>query len=306
MRFFAPIAALWQARRSVSPVFVVAAVLALVLGLLPVASQWMGGRQTWILSTRTMGATFTFQGMANAWPLTGVTLCEPLTTPLRVAPAETAGQRCDGRRYAQSQHDHRLFEWPDASAVELRAVPDGIEILFLSDAGGVGKGSLVHVPTGAFAGLGALGFTGSVEIGTLMSTGAKAFLLDGHYAVREVGAIANWRGWRSNTVKEGELTRGDVVSVVERSEPGRKSNGFGHISLAGGDDVTLEVVFLSSGQWGKLKIATFGQDHPTYIAPNWLERVLASPILIFVIFVSSLLGGFVQIFDALFRKSAER
>lgn len=285
--------------RSFWPVLVFGVLPAVVLLSIPTVDSLFGKGQTWVLSTKTRGASIEFKGQNNAWPLDGATLCTPRSKPLRQSLESKGSDNCDLRRYIETQPERLLVKWSEGSAIKLRATRDRLEIMISSPTDQLSAGSLILLPNERLTQFGALSFTGTAEIGSLMSTGANAYLLEGSFAVREIGLLSKIIRRRTVVVKQGELSRGDVVTVVSGSKPETMVNGFGHITFAEKDSEALNIVFLSSSQSAALKISALGQDRPALLEPDWLERAIANPFLVVIALFGSLVGNFVPIFESL-------
>jgi hypothetical protein len=262
--------------------------------MLPALDRPFGGGQTWVLSTETYGATITFRGLNNQWALGNATICKARATPLRTAPDGAASDLCDPRRFHPAELGDVILDWPDQAMIELRQAGQRMELRLLSDTPDLPRSSLVFFASDTPDRQGALGFAGTLEIGNLMSTGARNYLVEGTYMVREMGFLASLFARRTNVVKTGVFTRGDVVSIVG-SDSHDPATGFGHITQGATPQDPLHVVFLSSGRSGAVQINALGQDKPAFLKPDWLERALASPFLIMIAFFVSLVGGFGQV-----------
>lgn len=292
--------------RSFWPVLVFGVLPAVALLSIPAVDSLFGKGQTWVLSTKTRGASIEFKGQNNVWPLHGATLCTPRLKPLRQPQDSKGSDNCDSRRYIATQPERLLVKWSEGSAIKLRATRDRLEILVSSPTDQFAARSLILVPDEHLRQLGALSFTGTAEIGSLMSTGANAYLLEGSFAVREIGLLSKIIRRRTVVVKQGELSRGDVVTVVSGSEPETMVNGFGHITFAERDSEALNIVFLSSSQSAALRINALGQDRPALLEPDWLERAIANPFLVIIALFGSLIGNFAPLFESLRNRQKKR
>jgi hypothetical protein len=294
-------------RRFMLPLPAVLGVIAAIVVLaFPALDRPFGSGQTWVLSATTHGARLQFSGNGNAWPLHDVTICEARPVPLRRAPDGIDQDICNAKRFVQRAEDHFFLTWPDKSEIELRFVDDRFEILLPEGGVGLRPGSLISVSGATFAKLGALSFAGAAELGSAMSTGARGFLIQGTYSVREIGVISRLTRRRTDVVKEGELIQGDTVAIVKRSASDQLVTGFGHLTIsANSGQKAMDMVFHSSTGASMLRVLSFGQEDPTLIEPDWLERVIANPFQIVIAFFVSLTAGFIQLFDSL-RKRAPR
>lgn len=276
---------------------VLGVLLATLILAIPALAPILGGGQTWVLSAHTYGVRITFQGHNNVWPLSNAVVCLPRERPLRRLEATDgkADGLCDERRFEQVRSNQELFDWTSGTTIVLRKSEKRSEILVQSGSSRYQTGTLIIVSDAEFERLGTMSFAGAVEIGNLMSTGAKDYLLSGNFHVRELGVF----GHRTNVVKQGEFAKGDVVSVVSKSATRELVDGFGHITLSADKERGLVIVFISANESAALRINALGQDRPAILEPYWLERALTNSFLVVLALFATLVGSFVQLFESL-------
>lgn len=272
----------------------------LLLGLLIIAgtgaSKW-----TYHVAASTWGGTITFRGEGNDWLISRGTRCAARAVPdLRAAdPADD--RPCPPARFEAPQEIvSEVIEWREGTRIHFRrAPPDGRLVIRALDGGTAGfpADSQLVIPADVWQGHGALVFTGSVRIGGDMGTGAQDYLIGGQWEARQIGFLTSLVRDITEVVQKGELTRGASVQVVVGAEP---VISYGHITPAGIGDPGLEVVALSERGRLSLQVAYFGLARPILFRPDWMDRILSSPVLIALTVLLTLILMVTELLVAIF------
>ena len=267
----------WDTRRAATFAFAVASVLIAILYLWP-------GARTFSIFAETHGLTITFDGtVASAWRFPKMSMCRRLPSPLPPAARQSLASRCDPRLF----EEHEFVEpveilWPAGTTVELFRGEAGsdLEVRILSyrepPTQGeltIGKGSLLFVPSNAWARSGTIIYSGEVVLGAAASPGERGILLSGAYEVRHRPFLQN----DSVLLRSGTLFAGDRVDMVTADdEPARNVYGF----VAPRDDEPgLRATILTPASFALLRIDRLGAE-PARIGPSWIDRAVTDPVLV--------------------------
>ncbi|MEN9060858.1 hypothetical protein [Ponticoccus litoralis] len=251
----------------------------LILSILA-ALLWLnqGVSRTYILSAQTLGADITFDGR-NSWFLGAATLCTPRQTALRRSPDPATAAQCDGRIYEESEETSLTLEWQGGNQISLRHDGSRVLLVIREAQGQYPKGTILVLPATSLAGLGAMTFAGTMQIGEAMAPGARGLLLEGDYTVRESNRLSAWFGRRSDVVRSGALTYGDTATIVSDNRDMQAAQGFGQVVLIDGD--RFQAVFRSAEDGAAIRIDALGVSE-AIIKPDVIDTLLASPYLIVI------------------------
>lgn len=238
----------------------------------------LGHTRTYALSAETGAADIAVDGR-TPWFLGAATLCVPREAALRRAPDGTGPARCDGRIYEERAEPSLTVEWPPGAELSLRRETGELSILVRSGAGALPDGTVVFLPDDSLRAAGALTFSGRMRIGAQMATGARGHLVAGDYTIRETSHLSGLLGRRSEVVKQGSLTRGDVVSVVQGGPDFAPATGFGQVTLS--DSGQFDAVFRASAPAAAIRVEALGLDD-ALVRSDWIDTLLASPYLIVI------------------------
>lgn len=154
----------WLERlRNSTPAVLFAILPAAVILILPALTPWLGGGQTWVVSTQSLGVQLSFRGQSNVWPLSNVTLCDPRQQPLRKAPEQSDTALCDARRFEVTRPEHLHVAWTEGTSVDLRKTSENTEILVRNGNAQFPTGTLISVPDSELKRLGSLSFTAPLK-----------------------------------------------------------------------------------------------------------------------------------------------
>jgi hypothetical protein len=274
----------------------------LVAAFVGVLMANQGMSRTYIIAAETRGAMIAFEGR-NDWFLGAATLCVPREAPQRRGPGPSASAMCDPRLYVETQDPSLMVEWPDGAEIILRREAERFFLRTETPVGALPAKTIISLPTDILEVRGALTFSGRMMIGEPIASGSRGHLIAGDYKVRESNRLSSWFGRRSDLVKSGTLTRGDVASVV-LFEDGIGASGFGLITA--GDGAHLHAVFHSSAPSAAIKIEALGV-RDAIIKPDWIDTILASPYLLVVGLFLGVIANLVSVsFDIADRLSARR
>ncbi|WP_018632751.1 hypothetical protein [Neomegalonema perideroedes] len=263
----------------------------LMLGLLLalILSSALGRSRTFVIDAMATGAEIHFEGAGNSWPLGEATLCEPLPRPQPRAPRGEG--LCDARLFTEKPRAGAPVVWSDGARALLRRDPEGGLVATAYGAQGLPEGTRLHLTARRWAETGALVFTGWSSIGGQMASGETAILISGRYEARE-GSLFGLGG-ATETVKSGDLRRGERVSLVDRA--GNPASGFGHVSAGTGEEAGFHVVAIAKPGVTALRVEHLGGEGPSFIRPNWIDYALTSPFFVALALILSMLVGVGQL-----------
>lgn len=260
--------------------------LTLLLLLLLLTSS-LRGERTFVVEAITTGADITFTGGTEAWTIGRATVCLPRAEPLLAA--QKGAGRCDARLYTEAPRSGLMLEWQSGSTVNLRQDRDRNVVLRIGGTTApLPPGALVFVEPAQWRAAGALTFAGLVVIGEQITSGESSVLLSGSYEARE----RSWFSGTTETIKSGELRRGERVSVVQRSGT---APGFGHITPVGRDEDGFHLVNIAQPGDTSLQIEYVGGEAPALIRPSWVDHAIRSPVLVALALLLSLCAAVGQV-----------
>lgn len=270
-------------------VLAVAALAAAVLVIVMIVLAGTGGERTFVVEARATGAAITFEG-EHAWDLGPARVCEAL--PLHeVRPGVARGDRpCAPGRYREARALGGPIDWEPGGRALVEVRPSGDLEILAAGARGLPDGSRVLVPAEAWRGAGAQRFVGAMAVGD-----EAGLLLEGRYEARQAPSLLP--GGRPDVVKGGPLLRGGDVAIVERGgdEGYAPAEVFGHLMAADPDRLGLHVVAVSRPGDTALEVVHPGAAGRLLIRPDIVDHALASPLLIALTVILTLVVGVMQL-----------
>lgn len=253
---------------------------ALMLGI--IGSRWISER-SFLIEVRTAALEISFPSGGSVWGFDNATVCVPLDTP---KPMEKPGDGlCDDRLYTSDVKKTVTIEWKAGSKARVTLRADGILDIRADGAGGVADKSEILVMVDDWKLAGVAAFDGDITLGRDPGSGEQGYLLGGRYEIRE---RYKWGIGASSIVKEGVFARGEVVQVIELGS-GESSPARGHITpiLRDGQNSLMVVAVTRAGD-PQLQIAYPGVPEPRKVRSNWINSVIANPLLVAVALLLSL------------------
>ncbi len=277
-----------QGRKALKWAVLLTTPLMLAALLAMIFSSSFGRSRSFILDATATGAQIRFEGSGNAWPLGEGRVCAPRPRPdLRAARGEGF---CDGRLFAEKALEGAAVIWPEGAQARLALDAQGALIVTAKGAQGLPDGARIRLAPEEWRKAGALVFTGHAVLGGQMASGETALLLGGRYEARESAMFG--LGGATETVKSGELRRGERASLVTREGP---ASGFGHVTAGGEDDEGFHIVSVAKPGDTILQIEYLGGERPNFVKPNWIDYALSSPFFVALALILSLVIGVGQL-----------
>ncbi len=272
--------------------------LGLLLALILSSALWRS--RTFVIEALATGAEVRFEGAGNSWPLGEAILCEPLPRPQPRAPRGEG--LCDARLFAEKPREGAPVVWRDGARALLRRDPEGGLVVTAHGAEGLPEGARLHLTARRWAEAGALVFTGWSSIGGQMASGETALLISGRHEARESSLFG--LGGGTETVKSGDLRRGERVSLVDGA--GNPASGFGHVTAGTEEEAGFHIVSIAKPGVTALKVEHLGGEGPSFIRPNWIDYALTSPFFVALALILSMLVGVGQLVIGLWEIFAEK
>ena len=241
------------------------------------------------------------------WDISEATLCVP------GAREETDGNRtlerneCAGL-FVRHALENVELDWPDNVTLLLRSGPNRmLEILIRLEAeqsieiNGVSATaeSLLRIPGRSLDLNGGLGLSGDLVLGQTAEHGTLKMLQKGRYETREKPFF------RSNAllVDSGSFAMGDAVAIEPAGGEDRISSyAFLTFDEPRGDGTApFRVIATSPESLSRLRLER-ARANPSYIEPNWSQRIANDPLAIGIATLLSLLATFLGVLNNLFRR----
>lgn len=249
----------------------------------------LGAVRTFLIDATVRGLDITFEGQTNYWDFGPVTLCTPLEKlTLQVL---RGGGACDLRRYSEQRKDLSI-EWADGSSVLVESSGQSEFILTVNGQNGLPDGTRIIVAHDNWSMIGTLSFVGNASLGRPAGSGETRLLLGASYQVRE----KPFGSGHTETIKSGSVRKGESVSLIRRVKyVPQLATVYGYITPSLDQPGALDVGIVSQAGQIAMSVRFFGGDAPAEIAPNWIDRTLASPLILALAFVLSLGIGAAQL-----------
>jgi len=247
----------------------------LALLTIAVVSTGVGATRTLVVEAQATGLEVTFSGHANDWSLGAVVVCTPRMQIDRTLP-RGAGQ-CDPRRYLESEDPAFRINWNHNASVRVTTQFSGALALDIAGQTDIQDRTRIILVGENWRTTGALTFNGTAVIGNQLASGETHMILSGSFDAREKPL------WSRNTevLKSGLIRRGESATVMVQSDAGpKRAEVFGHITPNSEGHLGFDVGIVSAPGPVFLELGFFGATRPTHIAPSWVDRALASPLIL--------------------------
>lgn len=289
------------ARRLLKWTAVLTTPLMLAALLILIFASAFGRTRTFVIDAVATGAVIVFEGTSNSWPLSEATLCARKPRP---EPRTPRGEGfCDARVSEERPFEGGAATWRHGATARLQREADGSLSVTATGAEGLPDGTRLRLSLEQWRKAGALVFNGHVAVGGEMSSGQTALLVSGRYEAREPSLFG--LGGSTETVKSGDLRRGERVSLVDY-RTGEPASGFGHVSAPLDDDAGFHVVSIAKPGDTALKIEHLGGRLPNLVRPNWIDYALTSPFFVALALILSLMVGVGQLVLGVWESFAEK
>lgn len=245
-----------------------------MLVLIVILSRGVGASRTIVVSAITDGMEIDFAGHSEVWDLNDVWYCVPLEK--RVRSIKRGNGLCDPRGYDQKQGTIAIH-WDDGASVKLWTTLESGWVLKVSGQAAPVDGTLIHLPETVVAKLGALSFSGAARIGEVAGSRETNLLISGSYDIREKPLFSS----ATETIKSGDFRRGEKVEVLNSAnKESPEERVYGYLLPTSDDGQKIEVTLVSEPGEAIISVNYFGSRVPISIAPNWIDRSLASPFIL--------------------------
>lgn len=224
------------------------------------------------------------------WRLEKAVVCPPASSPRTRASATS--EQLDGsvtRKNKCGSNDSSagaplVVKWPRGTTLTIRRVGLGpLEILVGQNAGEIIATSArvsVHIvpDTSVFvmptdlSSLSSLDFVGNVQVGTVVGSGTKTLLLNGHYEIREVFQFRS----SSEIIRSAKLMMGDQLSLIDQHGSLDTSSGF--IAIKDPSTRGFDLLLTGTSDHGAALIVERRGFDTTVVMPRWTERALADSV----------------------------
>ena len=265
----------------------------------------LGARRSFLVEADTAALSLRFSTSGTAWPFDALTVCRRREVPDLGAPAGEGP--CATSIYGIETVKGAPLMFPKGLLAEVSLGSAGELLIRVEDGGtdALPDGTLVVVDAPSLGAAGALPFVAELTLGAQLSAGQRAYLKEGRWEAREDGLASGWFGGGTEVVKSGDLTRGSTATPLLSDVPVAV---FGHITPME-EDTAVKVVALTPPGDTALRITYFGTDRPTIVRPDWMDSALASPLLLALAAVLSVLASMMQVLadlGGLLAKSVKR
>lgn len=201
------------------------------------------------------------------------------------------------------------LDWPNDVKLVLRSGANGaldVLVQFDSEVTTLQIGNVTIVPETILriyrSGLesdGGLGLSGDLVIGQTAEHGTLKMLRDGRYETREKPFF------RTNAllVDSGSFAMGDAISI-EAADDGKRLSSYAfvtHAEAASPGGSHLRVIATSPEVYSRLRLER-ARANPSYIEPNWSQRIANDPLAIGLATLLSLLATFFGVLNNVFRR----
>jgi hypothetical protein len=249
---------------------------------------FLSRERTVTIEARTLGGEITFSANTNHWLLSSSVLCRPLETPdfRAEAPPDASQDVCSPILYQIDPAEQRVIDWQSGMSVRFR-IDSGDNLVLevtQSNVPQLPSGSVMFIAAEDWARHGALAFIGQMSVGEPLATGARNYMLDGRWEMRQSGRAVSLFRDITDVVKSGDLARGASVRVV--GIDGEPTTVYGALTpIAGDDKGGLSVTALSQKGDVALELSYFGLEAPSLLKPDWIDTLLSSPVILALVTV---------------------
>lgn len=292
----------WRvSRKAIAAISTAAGALAVIaIVAMIVISTGVGADRTLIVEATATGIDIRFAGQANGWHFGQATICTPRERIERTLPRGSGA--CDARRYEERSGEALRIDWSPGAEAKLSSPRPQTLVLELFGQAGWDDRTRIIIDRNEWSALGVLSFNGAARIGNQVSSGETRMVLSGTYEAREKPL------WSEDTevLKAGKIRRGESAEIMIAGVGGREpAEVFGHISEVEPGKPGFNVGLVSVLGPVSLQIGYFGGAKPVNIAPTWVDRALASPLVLALAFLLSIILSAAQfvggIVPAIFR-----
>lgn len=291
------------------------------------SSAIVGIERSVVIEAQTSRMSLTFEGPSNRWFFRKVTLC-PYGGPPERGSDPDLRLPCPPSSEEPLTREFWTVDWPEGARVTVDIRPSGALIVTLQDAlpdlvvgdrvrvVTLGARSILYVAPEDWIRQGALTFEATATFGEAMRPGLSTYLHGGRWEFRQRSLATRFLRSSTELVKEGTLSRGVAVRVVDRladPELGRvlwfpkygdpePAQMFGHLSPVDdpGGPPAFAMVAISEQGLTELEISHFGLRENAIVKPDVIDLAIASPIFIAAITFLSLLAAVTQVLGDLF------
>ncbi|QPM90830.1 hypothetical protein [Pseudooceanicola algae] len=250
-----------------------------------IAVIWGSWTRTFLVEARTFGAILALRGDTNTWELENAVLCEAK------APDPTAkpNEYCPSVIFTVSESGPRILDWPPGAVVSVRLRPDNsLQVEAISGAAPVlDDGDRLVIPSETWMRHGVLAVNGAIIFGGNIASGARDYLLSGHWEARQESLASSLFRPTMETVKQGKLSRGASIEIWRSGwlwgQRGKavQATVFGHITPSfNQDEPGLIISVLSEAARLELHLAYYGLENPAVIRPDMLDTIMTSPVIL--------------------------
>jgi hypothetical protein len=234
----------------------------------------VGADRTIVISAQSASMEIQFSGDAGFWDLGSVLVCEPLA---KIDRSRTRGTDiCDPRRYEQ-KHEIVSLKWQDGSHIVVLANKEGSLEIRLKNVAKYKSGTILHLPREEWTALGALSFSGFIHLGQVAATGETRLLTSGTYDIREKPFLMN----ATETIKNGSFRPGEKVGVFrDDGKEQSQTRVYGYVLPSQHGLKNFQVSLVSETGPSKIFVSYWGGEDRIEIAPNWIDRSIASPLIL--------------------------
>lgn len=290
--------------------------LLIVMASLFFYSSIFFSKRSYYIDAEVLHAEFAFAG-DRVWEIFDTVLCKEIDIS-----RNTFGHRggnkfpsdkiaCNSSAYTEEKFDIIRLLWKSGSRAEISrdSVSKRMSLRLLTniadDRGNeLPKGAIIKFKYDDTSKYDALAFAGNIVLGSSRIARGDNILLSGTYQAREMdyfGRIAMRE--RSTVVQEGKIYLGGFVQVVNLDQEEGKSsdiNLYGYFAPAVEVNGALRVVVISEASNSAIEIGYPGLSAPVLVRPDWVERAIASPLLLVSTLLISLFANTVAVAIGLF------
>ncbi len=276
--------------------------VALLVVIVSVLAQRAITERSFLIEGEATGLAIEFADATTTWGFARATICEPLNVPdpsRRSSATEEDGAAplCDPMGYEDPSSGPHRINWPEGAKLDITLRPDGWLETVMRDVPGWEDGTVLLADAEAWRAAGLLPFDGFLSLGRDPGAGEQGYLIEGRFEARE--RFREPFGPATVVVKSGPFARGEVVEArvgANRGEPAARAPVLGHITATEGDaGPALHVVAITPVGDPHLAVRYSGSRAPRIIRPSWVDSVVASPALLAVALIISLVSSAVAL-----------
>lgn len=269
----------WMTRLSVA--IVIAALLLPLIFIVLINSQ---DQRSFVISAQSSYVTLTFGDAQPDWRLPDALICEPVEIPRL-----DASDICGAAFRPRGAPGEVLVSWYAGETISLTLDKQSrLRIASLGDSANIPTGGYIITSPDFWDKTGTMLFHARVTLGQTLSAGTRAYLWSGDWQARETGASTFFFRPGTEIVKQGELTAGTRVSIVDTGGATVMSNG--HIARRQSLE-TMDIAYITDFANSAVSAHYFGVLEPILTRPDWVDVTLTSPALIALAAIFPLLAS---------------